>query len=180
MATKQDIIKVMAVMAKAYANYAPKEGTAELYYMILADIPNDALEAGAKMYLATPAAFFPSPGQWRDLAVSVMMGYVPSEYEAWENVTAEMKRCGPYFMGWHTEDTKYPEYKHPLIARAVGVIGYASLYNSDNLSYDRGQFFKIYAELKREHENEVKLLASVRNVMGKYQLQSGDVKQIGS
>ena len=171
MASKQDIIKMMMVIGKAYPNYATKEGADEVYFMILGDVPRDALEAGAKAYLATGNPFFPSPGQWRQHALDIVVNKIgiPSEYEAWEEA---MRHC---------RAGHYTDYSHPMIERAVKVIGipYWQAMLIDEEMATRAHFFRVYADLCNRALDDVKQLPAVRTVQERYQVQAGDmIKQL--
>lgn len=171
MAIKNDITKMIMVIAKAYPNYAPKAGTEEVYFMILEDVPKDALEAGAKAYLATGNPFFPSPGQWRQHALDIVVNKIgiPSEYEAWEEA---MRHC---------RAGNYKDYSHPMIERAVKVIGipYWQAMLIDEEMATRAHFFRVYADLCNRALDDVKQLPAVRTVQERYQVQAGDmIKQL--
>jgi hypothetical protein len=173
MASKEEIIKIMAVMAKAYPNYAPKEGTAELYHMILEDIPYDALQAGAKSYLTTNNAFFPTPGQWRQLSLDISMAKsnIPSAIEAWGEVLRAFDNYGSY---------REPKFTHPLITNIVCQMGWQNLCLSENQVADRARFLQAYEASITAQTSEVRMLPSVRTVAEKYQIEQSNsmIKQL--
>ena len=62
-----------------------------------------------------------------------------------------------------------PEYSHPLIERAVDVMGYRNLCESDNAVADRAHFFRVYEGLLGRAEEEIRMLPSVREFSNQYQ-----------
>lgn len=184
MATLSEVIKLMGVLSLAYPNYAPKQGASKVYHMVLEDIPYDALEAGAKACVAKQSAFFPSAGEWRNEAMNVMVNklHIPSAFEAWENVQSEMRRCHDYYRWLGNPYAKMPEFAHPLIKRAVDIMGYVQLYESENQVADRAHFFRVYDSLLDRSIEEQKQLPAVRVVAEQYanrQLEAGNaMKQL--
>lgn len=166
MATEKDITKIMGVMAHAYPRYELSADSIKLYGKMLADIPADILEASAKQIMAE-SKFFPSVAEWREMAHKLMTGklQIPSAYEAWEDAMNQVRRCGDYY---RYTNGKRPEYSHPLVERAVQIIGYHNLVESENIMFDRAHFFKIYESLLSRAEEEARMLPEVKDVSQRY------------
>ncbi|MEN6572059.1 MAG: replicative helicase loader/inhibitor [Anaerolineaceae bacterium] len=169
MATNKEIISMIAVMSLAYPRYELKPGTAEVYSKILADIPSEVLEAAMKEIMAN-SPFFPSIAEWRAKAIELMLGTrnFPTAGEAWECAMREVARCGEYYR--YSERPRLPAYDHPLIERAVDVIGYPRLVNSDNLVADRAHFFKIYDALVQRAKDDAQMLPESKQLSEKFRL----------
>ena len=174
MSTAKEVTKIMGVMAHAYPRYELSADSVKLYAQLLADIPADVLEASAKQ-LMVEMKFFPSIAEWREKAQYLMVGIqnIPSAFEAWGNAIAEINRCGDYTR--YAISTRTPEYSHPLVEKAVNIIGYRNLAESENEVADRAHFFKIYESLLSRAEEELKLLPEVRAVSDKYALGIGNL-----
>jgi len=166
MASVDRIAKTMGVMAHAYPRYELSADSVKLYAKLLADIPEEILEASAHQIMAE-SKFFPSVAEWREMAHKLMTGAhnIPTAYEAWENAMSQVGTCGEYYRYTHG---RYPEYAHPLIEKAVKIIGYQHLLMSENIAIDRAHFFKIYESLVNRAEEDIRLLQDVRQVSEKY------------
>lgn len=168
MATFEEVTKLMAIMTLAYPKYELKDGTVDVYAKILADIPGEILETSMKEILASNI-WFPSIAEWRNKSIDLMLGTqnIPTAAEAWEQAMREVNRCGDYYR--YSQRPRVPEYSHPLIEKAVDVIGYAHLVESDNLIADRAHFFKIYDALLQRSKEDVRMLPESKSVSEKYQ-----------
>ena len=164
MATRDEVIKLMAVITLAYPNYEIKDGQPELYYMMLQDMDYSLLEAAAQQLIGI-SKFYPSIAEWRQTALDlkVKAANIPTAAEAWH----EMKQS---FRGFG--DGSEPEWSHPLIAETVRLIGYYHLghYDLANESYERTNFFKVYESLAARADADMRMLPSVRESL---QLTSG-------
>lgn len=168
MATFEEVAKMMAVMTLAYPKYELKDGTVDVYAKILKDIPGEVLDTAMKEILAG-SIFFPSIAEWRGKAIDLMIGTrnFPTPGEAWECALREVARCGDYYR--YSERPRVPAYDHPLIEKAVDIIGYVHLVNSDNLVADRAHFFKIYEALVNRSKEDAKMLPESKALTAKFQ-----------
>lgn len=166
MATIEDVIKIMGVMAHAFPRYELSADSIKMYARYFQDIPKDILEAAANQIVAE-STFFPSVAEWRNMALRLMQD--PSALtaaEAWEEVISEIKRVGQY---------RKPEFSNPLIQKAVNCFGWITLCMSESIEYDRSQFFKVYDTFVNRERDNFKLLPDVRRVSERYQLGVGDL-----
>ena len=167
MATDKDVTRIIGVMVHAFPKYEISQETMKMYIRMLSDIPCDALEAAAKQIIADNK-FFPMIAELRETARRLMIGSqnIPSAFEAWENALEQIRRCGDYYR--YTICEHEPEYKHPLVKRAVEIMGYRNLMESDNPVADRAHFFKVYESLLSRAEEDMRLLPESRAVTNKY------------
>lgn len=168
MASSDKVTKLMTVMSANFANYKLTKEAILLYSRILADIPDDVLEASALDICSKSGAFFPSAGDWRQNALDLKLAKsgVPMAIEAWEEAKRECGRCGEYWR--YTEGKKYPEYSHPLIEETVKAIGYVNILESDNIEVLRAQFMKAYDTFKNRSQESQRMLPDVRKVTNNY------------
>lgn len=166
MASINQVTTVMGVMAHAYPRYELSADSIKLYAKLLADIPGEILEASAHQIMAENK-FFPSVAEWREMAHKLMTGAhnIPTAYEAWEDAMRQVNLCGEYY---RYSDSRYPEYAHPLVEKAVKIIGYRHLLESDNIAIERAHFFKIYDSLLNRAEEDARMLPDVRAVSRRY------------
>lgn len=172
MATQAEITRIMGIMAHAYPRYELTADSVKLYAGLLADLPVDILEAAARQIMVE-RTFFPSIAEWREMARQLMFAEqsIPSAYEAWENVQEQIARCGDYYR--YPQFGRVPEYRHPLIQRAVDILGYRYLCESTTTMADRAHFFKVYESLLERAIRESRLLPDVKAVSDRYQLPGG-------
>ncbi len=166
MATSQEIAQVMGVMAHAWPRYELSKDSVKLYSRMLADIPYEILDASAKQIMAE-MKFFPSISEWREMARKLMIGnlFIPSAYEAWEDAMNQVRLCGEYY---RYTDGRTPEYSHPLVEKAVKIIGYRNLLMSENIAMERAHFFKTYESLLSRAEEDARTLPEVKQASMKY------------
>lgn len=157
MATREEVLRILAVTAAAYPNFNLQEETIRVYTRLLADIPVEALEAGALQHVSA-SKFFPTVAELRDCAFAIVAGEdrVPSAYEAWGMVQAEIRRIGSY---------SRPDFGQTAIQRAVEIMGWRELCLSDQPEYDRAHFFRVYDSLVSRQRADTRLLPSVRQAI---------------
>lgn len=166
MANQAEVAKIMGVMAHAYPRYELSADFVKLYAKMLQDIPGEILEVSATQIMAE-SKFFPSVAEWREMAHKLMSGrlQIPSAYEAWEDAMRQVSLCGEYY---RYTNGRQPEYAHALVERAVRIIGYRHLLESENIAIERAHFFKIYESLLSRAEEDARLLPEVREVSQRY------------
>lgn len=169
MSTRESVIKQMTIISANYPNYKLTEQAVMLYVKVLADVPDDALEASALDICSRPGAFFPTAGDWRAKAMDLLLAIsgVPLPIEAWEEAVKVIYRCGDYWR-YPIGNRREPEYSHPLIERTVEAIGYRNILESTNTEVLRAQFLKAYEALRDRQESELRMLPAVKQVEQKY------------
>ena len=165
----QSFSEIMAVLATSYPNFKLTAETIKVYKALLEDIPIEYLQAGALKH-ATENKWFPSVAELRDAAFSVMINKpgIPSAFEAWEEAINHCRRGD------------YTGYSHPLIEKAVKVIGipyWQSMETSDEMA-TRAQFIKVYESLFTRAEDDVKRLPAVTAKMTKNNLLNDSLNKL--
>ena len=145
MATRSEVIRILAVLSAAYpkeaAAYGEKTVTGELYIRMLADIPGQWLEAGALQHISN-STWFPLIAELRNAAFDLQESVqpLPDAYAAW----AEVRNLIPRITHLGT-----PTFSHPLIQETVDLFGWRYLCLSEDMVPDRAHFIKAY-EMKVE------------------------------
>lgn len=172
--TDLSITSVLAVLASAFPANKVSSETIKIYQLTLHDIPVDVLE-NACLHLVATNKFFPTVSEIRDTAHNIMLGMhkIPSAFEAWEEVQRQISLCGDYYR--YQIVARKPEYSHPLVEKAVSIMGYRQLCESENLVADRAHFFKVYESLFQRAVSEIKTLPSVRKFTDQYQLTNDQI-----
>lgn len=157
-----DMAKILMVLVEAFPTNKISPTTIEVYKRTLADIPPSVLEM-ATLHLISSMKFFPTVSEIRDAAFDIIVSgsKIPSAYEAWQEVESEISRCGEYFR--YDIIPNRPVYSHPIIERAVEIMGYKALLYSDNVVADRAHFFRVYESLYNRAVADIKMLPAVKD-----------------
>jgi hypothetical protein len=165
LASKVEVIKLMALFEIAFPRNELKQGADELYWRMLKDLDVDALAAAADQLIAT-RAFYPAIGEWRQAALDIILARLltPSAQEAWEEVQQACARIG---------HRKVPTFSHPLIEKTVNSMGWANICLSEEPDWQRNYFIKAYEIYLKRADEDARMLPSVRQVTDKYALEAG-------
>lgn len=165
MANDTQIDQCLAALEVVYPNHFKSWTTLDqlraarqIYHRIWRDIDGALLEAATMQWLSTKRPFHPSPGELRDLALSLLTRHEPSADEAWIEVSEAMRKVGSY---------RVPAWSSERIARTVSAFGWKDLCatDSDQLGIIRAQFMRIYeAQRAREHDDRLMLPETRANV----------------
>jgi hypothetical protein len=155
MASDSEVGKIMGIMALAWPKYQLEPQTIKVYARVLADIPAEVLEKAA-LHLMSSAIWFPAIAEWRKAAFDLMLdaSHIPSAFEAWEEVMKQIRTIGSY---------GFPEFTHPLIERAVKIMGWRELCLSEQIEFERAHFFKVYDSLFKRQQDDIRTLPEVRS-----------------
>lgn len=162
---KQEILKMLAVLAAGYPDVEIGEETVKLYLVMLSDIPLDLLKA-ALMELIAKSKWFPKVADIRDAVYRLIAKKdgIPQPFEAWGQVVAEMKQKGI---------TARPDFTHPFIMETVNAVGgWYYLCHSENSVSDRARFLEFYEQKLRQHRDDALSLPGVEKLLGR--LESGE------
>lgn len=143
-------------MVSLYPNESVNELTIATYLELLADIPAPLLVA-AIMQCAAECKFMPKPAEIRERYASMRESVFRSPAEAWELVMREMRATGhsgrPNFDG------------DALVERVVKMVGWRNLCVSENISYERHTFLRLYEDLLKGATAREKLLPQTRKAI---------------
>jgi hypothetical protein len=142
--------------------------TLEVYARVLADIPDDLLQAAIVQMLAS-ATFYPKPAEIRRMAASLRWPEEITGLEAWGRLGAYMRDwpAGGRFVGdRHVDPPALPERTQRAVA-AIGGLSY--LRYSENVMADRARFCEVYDALSRREREHAQMLPEVRAVVERLQ-----------
>ena len=163
MASKIEVVKVLAVLAAAWPNYEIKDGTADVYARALADIPGEVLDAAAIDHISRGVRFFPAASELRDAAFGILENRlgIPCAAEAWGEVSGGMRDAPP---------TRCPSFSHPVIRRVVNACGgWYTLCTSDNATADRARFLEAFEQITARDREQRRMLPEVRQLAQRLQ-----------
>ncbi len=137
----------------------------EMFAAILADIPDEVVDAATLQYLANPSPFFPGPGEIRAIALGILSNQagIPAASEAWGEVCEMMRYAKP---------ERCPDFSHKVIKRAVKAVGgWWELCNSTNATADRARFLEAYREIVSRDQEQARILPAVRAMSERLQIE---------
>jgi len=190
MATRDDIGKLIMVLAASFPNFKPgysaQERKARLgemvqaYTAILGDLDADRL-AQAAYHLASTNTWFPTASELRKAYFSLgeRASGVPTADEAWAEVKSLFHR------GYSHYRPPTPEtVSHPRVWKALqGIGGWRALCQSENDAADRARFIQAYETHTRRDQELSHMLPGVRQAIeelaGRYRhalASGGDVR----
>ena len=153
----QTVNECLARLEVVYPHHFKQNGqnakfALQVFHEILDDIDGSLLIAATKQWLSTARQFHPSPGELRDLALTLITRNEPSVDEAWLEFERAKRNVGYYGI---------PQWSNERVARTVEALGRwkdVCLTELDQLPIIRAQFMRIYeAQTKRQHEDRLML-----------------------
>ena len=164
-----EFAEIIVILSTSYPNFKVTKDTVRIYKMMLNDIPLEFLQAGALKH-TSENKWFPTIAELREAAFAVMLNKpgIPSAFEAWQEAIE------------HCRKGDYTSYSHPLIEKAVNIIGipYWKTMLEEQEMATRAQFIKVYESLFTRTEEDVKRLPAVSEKMGKNNLLMDSLKRI--
>lgn len=175
MATNAEIAALLYKLQPGWPRFTLELETIQRYVDVLTDLPVEAIATAVTHLLTVGGNFYPTPREVRETSIDMLMGIhqVPSEFEAWQDVKEQMRKCGRFFDPCHRlfrdgqfvdEAEQTPAYRHELICAAVEAIGgYRFLYEcEDPEGVTRANFYKIYRALFERAKADLMMLPKVR------------------
>jgi hypothetical protein len=161
--TREEAIKILAILSAAYPNFSLPKATGELYIKMLTDIPAKLGEAAALAHIAE-SQYYPTVAELRTKALKfATQDALPQSGEAWGEVVREIKRVGSYGT---------PQFSHDAIKKAVDAVGWKNICLSTDPGVERAHFMRIYEQLRAREEEQALIPAKVKELM------AGTVKQL--
>jgi hypothetical protein len=153
MATQIETLRVLKILGDIFPSFPLSSSAIEVYVRLLEDIPGLVLEQAALDHISR-STFFPSIAELRPAAFSIIQAIdpIPSEYEAWSEVQAEISRVG---------QGDRPQFKNSLVAKAVEQLGWRYLCLSENQVADRAHFIQAYQLLAERKRHSIRRLQIV-------------------
>jgi hypothetical protein len=161
MASEIEILRVLKILGDVYSSYHLSSSAVEVYVRLLADIPGEVMERAALEHIGH-SKYFPAIAELRTAAFDILEAItpLPSDYEAWGEVQAEIRRVG------HVQP---PEFSHELIAQAVDLLGWRYLCLSENPVADRAHFVQAYQALREGRRRDTRRLKMVSDFIAALQ-----------
>ena len=172
MATRDDISKLIMVLAASFPNFKPGYSAAErkarlsemvqAYTAILGDLDADRLMQAA-YHLASTNTWFPTASELRQAYFSLdeRAAGVPTGDEAWAEVKGLFHRG---YSGYRPPTSE--TFSHPRVEKALqGIGGWRMLCQSENDAADRARFLQAYETHTQRDRELSRMLPGVRQVI---------------
>jgi hypothetical protein len=152
-ATQIETLRVLKILGDVFPSFPLSSSAVEVYVRLLADLPGRVLEQAALDHISH-STFFPSIAELRSAVFNILEAIdpLPSEYEAWSVVQAEICRIG---------QGDRPKFRYALVAQAVEQLGWRYLCLSENQVADRAHFIQAYRLLADRERQSTRRLQSV-------------------
>lgn len=152
--TRKDVAALLALAAGTTPNIQPTKQTAEAWFFLLGDLdPDVANTALQRVLMRQTIPALPTPGSIRQEAARVTDPGVPDADEAWAEVIRKVRSCGH----WGS-----PEWSHPLVAQAVGTIGWLDICAAEEGGVVRAHFLRVYEAIHRRRRDELTMPERLR------------------
>ena len=145
MMNKQEVAQILAVLSAGFPNAQVTKETARVYFEVLSDLDAPQVSQAIGVLLRT-SEWFPSAATIRKTTMELSGRLAPSSGDAWGAVVAEVSKSG-LDGGCHIDD--------PVIKATVRAIGWRAICLSERQDVIRGQFVKMYEEMKRKADTQV-------------------------
>ena len=152
---KKEIFKKgLALLLKTFPN---KEISPEVSWAILKDLTDAEFETAVLDIISTRAEIYPNTNMIALIRTRARKQDRLTSGEAWSMVLSEVRRVGSYGQ---------PDFKDPLISKAVECVGWKSICLSETIGVERAHFFKAYDSLdKRESEEQIRLPKMIDGIL---------------
>ena len=171
-ASEIEVLQVLKILGDIYPSFKLSSTAIEIYVQLLEDIPGMILGQCALDHISR-SSFFPSIAELRIAAFSILeaMDHLPSGYEAWAEVQAEIQHIG--YLG-------SPCFQNRITKKVVDQLGWRNLCLSDNQVGDRIHFIQSYQSILEQERADSRRLQVVNEFIksfgnGKFpELSSGE------
>lgn len=172
---KREFVKAMSVLAAGcgFTKDVP-EATMEVYWQILKDLPDDAVQAAVLNILARHRYnTLPTVGEVRTEALRLSQPQIPTALEAWGEVMRAIRKHGA-----PGQDEKALASMSPVTRDVVRAIGWREICFCENADVIRGQFRKAYEELAGRRREVQAMPPDVRAFTKRVAAQLGQGKEL--
>ena len=153
--TKGEIAKILAVLAAAYPKFEVDDVKVQVWYEMLGDLEYSIVNIAIKK-LIMQNTFPPSIAEVRKAVTELMNPEQVTSSEAWGEVTRAIRNYGYY----HEEEALAS--MSPITAQLVRYMGWREICMSEDIGVIRGQFLKMYQQVRERDRREMLLPADLR------------------
>ena len=159
---KTETAKILAVIAAAYPNFKVDEIQVTVWQEMLGDIHYSVVNMAVKKTILENK-FAPSIAEVRQSAFDILNPDNLSAAESWGMVINAIHGYGSY------RQKEALESLPAEVAETVKQMGWQEMCRADNVEVIRGQYIKLYEQLKERNRKEKYLSADMRKAIEAYQ-----------
>ena len=147
--TKKEMVVILAILKEAYKDFQVTETRTSLWYDLLGDLNFKVVQVAVKK-LILQSPYVPTISDIRKQIVEIMHPVI-NAVEGYGEVRRAIKEYG--------SDNVYEalESMSPLTRKVCGYIGWQNICLSEEPSVIRGQFLRMYSELKEKEQRDLLL-----------------------
>jgi hypothetical protein len=145
---KSEITKLMAIISEVYSGFEVSELKVGIFMEFLKDLSYKVVEKAIFIHISQ-SKYAPTIAEIRKHAVEIMNTQSVNANTAWGEVKSAIRNFGMP----RTNEAILS--LSPLTAKVVNAIGFTEICKSENQSVIRGQFIKLYNELRQEETDNL-------------------------
>ena len=153
--TRAETAKILAVLAASYPKFEVDDLKVRVWHEMLGDLDYATANMAAKK-LILENNFPPSIAEVRKAAMEILNPEVMTAAEAWGEVERAVRTYGYY------RETEALESMSPSVAKVVEYIGWQNICLNEEPGVIRGQFLKMYQQVRERDRREMLLPADLR------------------
>ena len=153
--TKAEVAKILTVLAAAYPKFEVDDLKVRVWHEMLGDLDYATANMAVKK-LILENTFPPSIAEVRKAAMEILNPEVMTAAEAWGEVERAIRIYGYY------RETEALESMSPSVAKVVEYIGWQNICLNEEPGVIRGQFLKMYQQVRERDRREMLLPADLR------------------
>lgn len=158
MASEDELKAIWRMLSDAYPDNKNQPGTAAVYAMVLADIPDDVLRAAA-LECVSRCRFFPRASEIREAAAQLRRPQRTPALEAWAELKALVTRWGYYRFS-------QVEWPNPMLEQAARAMGWETLclMTYDDEPSHRARFIEYWEGRRQQDVDDLVRLPDVTEI----------------
>ena len=153
--TRAETAKILAVLAASYPKFEVDDLKVRVWHEMLGDLDYVTANMAAKK-LILENTFAPSIAEVRKAAKEILNPDGMTAAEAWGEVERAVRTYGYY------RETEALESMSPSVAKVVEYIGWQNICLNEEPGVIRGQFLKMYQQVRERDRREMLLPADLR------------------
>lgn len=152
---RAEVAKLLAVVAAAYPNFEADKTKLVLWREMFADMDYPLLSAAVKRHIAA-SRFAPTVAEIRAHAVQLTDGEGLTGSEAWGELMQAVRAHGYY------READAMNALSPRTAQVAAHLGWREINLSTEVGVIRGQFLRMYEQMRDRDEREIRIPSALR------------------
>ena len=142
-----EVAKLVSVIAAAYPSFEVDKARVAVWVQMIGDLDYELAETAVRRHIAL-TKFPPTIAEIREQALEAARGPEPSGAESWQEFIHGIRRYSLY------SELEAMESFCPTTRRVAQAIGWRDAYLSDNVDVLRGQYLRMFEQLRQRDNLE--------------------------